>query len=243
MIIYPAIDLRGGQVVRLREGKPERETVFSNDPIATAQRWIEQGAKWIHMVNLDGAFSNANDNGSILEAIAKLDIQIQFGGGLRSLEDMEQAIDSGANRIVFGTVAIENPDIIDRALAKFGAERICVALDAREGKITTHGWTNTSELTPQEFGRLIADKGVRHALYTDVKRDGSLIGSNTHDTIALGRSTGLKVIASGGVSTADEIYQLARSKAVAGAVIGMALYEDKLTLKEALFAAEKGNAS
>lgn len=240
MIIYPAIDLRGGQVVRLKEGRLDRETIFSADPIAVAQAWQEQGAAWIHMVNLDGAFAMANDNGSILERAAALGAKIQFGGGLRTQDDVRWAVERGASRVVIGTAAVENPAFLENVLAFLDAEQICVALDAKDGQIATHGWQTTSTLTPTTFGQQIASLGIRHALYTDVRRDGSLTGVNIEDTIALGRDTGLQVIASGGVSTVDEITQLARSGIVAGAIIGMALYEGKLTLQAALEAAQKG---
>lgn len=242
MIIYPAIDLRGGKVVRLKEGDPDRQTVFSDDPLQTARTWIEQGAMWIHMVNLDGAFSAANDNLHILEEVTKLGVNVQFGGGLRSMDDIDRALSLGASRVVLGTLAVENPENVSLAVDRYGANAICVALDAREGKVATHGWTQLSDVTPVELGKLMAQRGVRHALYTDVQRDGSLIGVNIHATITLARETGLKVIASGGVSTADEINQLTRSKVVAGAIIGMALYEGKITLVEALMAARSGNA-
>lgn len=238
MIIYPAIDLRGGKVVRLKEGDPDRQTIFSDDPLTTAQRWIDEGATWLHMVNLDGAFSDENDNLSILEQVARLNIKVQFGGGLRTTDDIKTALDLGASRVVLGTLAIEQPEVAIQAAQTYGAERITIALDARNGKITTHGWQKTTELTPIEFGKRMAQEGLIHALYTDVHRDGSLIGVNIHETIRLGQETGLQVIASGGVSTADEIHQLTTSKAVAGAIIGMALYEDKLTLAEALMAAK-----
>jgi len=238
VIIYPAIDLRGGKVVRLREGDPNRQTVFSDDPLATARLWIAEGAQWLHMVNLDGAFAAANDNGAILENAAKLGVKIQFAGGLRSLDDIAQALERGAARVVLGTIAVQQPEIVVQAIERWGAEAISVALDARDGKVTTHGWQQSTSLTPIEFGRQMYERGVRHALYTDVNRDGNLGGSNVEGTIMLGRETGLKVIASGGVSTVEEIQQLASSGAVDGAVIGMALYERRLTLPEALAAAE-----
>ncbi len=243
MIIYPAIDLRGGKVVRLKEGNPNHETVFSDNPIAVLQRWLNEGATWVHMVNLDGAFDQANDNLNILKEAARLGGSIQFGGGLRSLDDAETALNHGAARVVLGTLAVTNPELLPQAVNDFGAERVCVALDARDGRIATHGWQQSTELKPLELGRRIAAMGVRHALYTDVKRDGSMVGANIHDTIVLGRDTGLQVIASGGVTTMEEIHQLARSQMVAGAVIGMALYEDKLTLTEALIAARSSNVS
>lgn len=238
MIIYPAIDLRGGKVVRLREGDPNRQTVFSDDPLATARQWAADGAAWIHMVNLDGAFASANNNGEILESAAKLPIKIQFAGGLRSLDDIAQVLERGAARVVLGTIAVQQPEIVQQALEHWGAEAISVALDARDGKVTTHGWQSKTSLTPTQFGLQMAALGARHALYTDVNRDGNLGGSNVAGTIALGRATGLQVIASGGVSTIVEIHQLAASGAVAGAVIGMALYERRLSLTDALAAAE-----
>ncbi|MCA9889737.1 MAG: 1-(5-phosphoribosyl)-5-[(5-phosphoribosylamino)methylideneamino]imidazole-4-carboxamide isomerase, partial [Anaerolineae bacterium] len=225
MIIYPAIDLRGGKVVRLREGDPEQQTVFSDDPVTTAKNWEKQGAVWLHMVNLDGAFSEANANRSILaQAAEQTDLSIQFGGGLRSLADIESVLKQGARRVVLGTLALKNPDVVDAAIKQFGAEAICVALDARDGKVTTHGWTEVSELTPVDVGKAMADRGVRHALFTDVSRDGMLSGANTQATIELAEKTGLEVIASGGIRSIDELVQLAQSGSVAGAIVGMALY-------------------
>ncbi|MFN8530767.1 MAG: 1-(5-phosphoribosyl)-5-[(5-phosphoribosylamino)methylideneamino]imidazole-4-carboxamide isomerase [Anaerolineae bacterium] len=238
MIIYPAIDLRGGKVVRLREGDPNQQTTFSDNPIAAAQRWIDSGAAWIHMVNLDGAFAAANDNLRILQTVSGLPVKVQFGGGLRQPDDLQRAIDAGASRLVLGTAAVQNPALVDTALSLYGAERVCVGLDARDGKVTTHGWSQVSEITPLELGRIMAQRGVQHALFTDVSRDGGLSGSNVASTIQLGQETGLQVIASGGISTLDEIRRLAESGAVAGAVIGMALYQGAMTLADALAAAQ-----
>ncbi|MCU0512022.1 MAG: 1-(5-phosphoribosyl)-5-[(5-phosphoribosylamino)methylideneamino] imidazole-4-carboxamide isomerase [Anaerolineae bacterium] len=239
MIIYPAIDLRGGQVVRLRQGDPQQQTTFSADPLSVARQWQAAGAAWLHIVNLDGAFSQANDNSAILKAIARPGVNIQFGGGLRSLPDIAAALAGGAARVVLGTAAIENPALVEAALAQFGPEAICVALDARDGKIATRGWTTVTDETPVSLGRAMAARGVRHALFTDVGRDGGLAGSALDETIDLARQTGLQVIASGGVSRLDEITTLARSGAVAGAVIGMALYRGEMTLADALAAAQQ----
>lgn len=239
MIVYPAIDLRGGKVVRLLEGDPDRQTTFSDDPIATAQRWVDDGAEWLHMVNLDGAFSEANDNLAILKEVAKLDVKVQFGGGLRSLDDIREALDAGASRAVLGTFALQNPDGVDDAIKEFGTDKLCIAVDARDGYITTHGWTEKTDLTPVAFGRLMKEKGIIHTLYTDVSRDGSMMGVNLRDTVALGRNTGLDVIASGGISRMIEIQELAYTGAVAGVIIGMALYKDEISLKEAIVAAKE----
>ncbi len=237
MIIYPSIDIRGGKVVRLKEGDPNRQITFSDDPLAAAKNWIDQGARWIHMVNLDGTFAQANNNTTILENVARLGVPVQFGGGLRSLDNIIQAINQGAARVVLGTVAVEQPAIVTQALDRWGAEMICVALDARDGKVSVRGWQEKTGLTPVEFGQQMVDLGIKHALYTDVNRDGGLAGSNVEGTIALGQQTGLQVIASGGVTTVEEISSLRRSGKVAGAVIGMALYEGRITLEKALLAA------
>jgi len=234
VIIYPAIDLRGGRVVRLKEGDPNRQTVFSDDPVATARRWMDEGAAWLHMVNLDGAFADQNANGLILEQVAKLGVPVQFGGGLRRLEDMQRAIDQGATRIVLGTVAVQQPELVIEAVTRWGAEQICVGLDARDGKVTTHGWQSVSEITPADLGRMMAAQGVRHALYTDVSRDGALTGVNVESTAELARQTGLQVIASGGVGSIEDIRRLVATGVVAGAIIGMALYEGRVQLREAL---------
>ena len=239
MIVYPAIDMRGGKVVRLMEGDPNRETVFNDDPVAQAKTWVEQGAEWLHMVNLDGAFDDDSDYISILKEVAKLDVKIQFGGGLRSLSAVKKALDAGVDRVVIGTLAAKEPDTVSVAIERYGADAICAAMDARDGFVTTHGWTEKTTLTPIEFGRLMQNHGVVHALYTDVNRDGSMIGVNIHDTVALARNTDLQVIASGGISKMIEIQQLAHSHAVAGVIIGMALYKDEISLSEALVAAKE----
>lgn len=240
MIIYPAIDLRAGKVVRLREGDPRRQTIFSDDPISTAQAWIDQGARWLHMVNLDGAFAEANDNLRILEAAAALDVKIQFTGGLRDMAGLRSARDAGADRLAIGTMAVQDPASVSKAIELLGAEAVCIALDARDGKVVTHGWTALSDYTPIELGTRLREMGARHALYTDVKRDGGLSGVNIADTVALAKQTGLQVIASGGVRALADIEQLADSQAVAGAIIGMALYQRKFTLEDALKAARRG---
>lgn len=239
MIIYPSIDIRGGQVVRLKEGRADQQTVFGTDPVAAAQRWIDEGAEWLHVVNLDGAFADANDNLAVVEKIAALGTPVQFGGGIRSLEHVGQALALGVRRVVVGTVAVQNPQIVAQAVTKYGAEAICVGLDARDGKITTHGWQTATDLMPVSFGKQMRELGAIHALYTDVNRDGGLSGSNVEGTIALGRETGLQVIASGGVSSVPELEALAASGVVAGAIIGMALYTGQLSLTDALEAAKE----
>ena len=240
MIIYPAIDLRGGAVVRLREGDPRRQTVFSDDPIATAQSWIDQGACWLHMVNLDGALESQGGNLSVLEKAAKLDVKVQYTGGLRDMKAIARAKDCGASRIVIGTLAVRDPAAVKRAVSRFGEGAICVALDAKDGRVVTHGWTESSAHSPIALGARLYGHGARHALYTDVRRDGGLSGVNVDDTVALARETGLRVIASGGISQLGDIERLAETGMVAGAVIGMALYQKRFTLAEALQATRSG---
>ena len=234
MIVYPAIDLRGGQVVRLQEGDPTRQTTFSADPLATAKAWIDQGATWIHMVNLDGAFDESNENLRILEAAARLDVELQFGGGLRDLAGLARALDAGADRVVIGTLAVKSPESAVAAVERFGGDAVCIALDARDGKIATHGWQETTSVTPAAFGSWLARRGAKHALYTDVARDGMLSGVDVAGTTALARETGLRVIASGGARDLDDIKRLAESGLVAGVVVGMALYLGRFTLEAAL---------
>jgi phosphoribosylformimino-5-aminoimidazole carboxamide ribotide isomerase len=233
MIVYPAIDLRNGQVVRLQEGDPNRQTTFSGDPIATAEKWLSQGATWLHVVNLDGAFGTDSPNLSIVAQLAKL-TNVQFGGGLRSAQHIQQAIDLGVARVVLGTIAIQQPQIVLDALHQYGAERVCVGLDARDDKITTHGWQTVSDLTPVALGKEMAKNGVIHALYTDVSRDGKLTGVNVNDTVSLAENTNLRVIASGGVGNLDDIRALHATGKVAGAIVGMALYTNQFTLTDAL---------
>lgn len=234
MIIYPAIDLRGGQVVRLQQGDPTRQTTYSADPVETARRWLDAGTDWLHVVNLDGAFQAANDTLRILEQLAALDVSIQFGGGIRSLEDAARALDLGAARVVFGTAIVQNPDLVTDFVARWGAERLTVALDARGGKVAIHGWQAESSWTPADLGVALAERGAIHALYTDVSRDGELEGVNVAGTIALAEATGLQVIASGGVASLEDVTALRRSGQVAGAILGKALYEGLIDLAEAI---------
>jgi len=237
VIIYPAIDLRGGKVVRLKEGDPTRQTTFSDDPVATARRWRDEGAEWLHLVNLDGALKAAAAPLTTARRMADLGLHVQIGGGIRTRAAAAAALNSGVSRVVLGTAAVENPALVEECIAAFGPEAVCIALDARDGFVATRGWTKVTALTPADFGRHLSNAGVRHALFTDVSRDGLLTGSAVEATIALARETGLSVIASGGVQSIDEIRSLAASGVVGGAVIGMALYTGRLSLNAAITAA------
>ncbi|MBN1202039.1 MAG: 1-(5-phosphoribosyl)-5-[(5-phosphoribosylamino)methylideneamino]imidazole-4-carboxamide isomerase [Anaerolineae bacterium] len=237
MIVYPAIDLRRGRVVRLVHGDPARETVHSDDPVATAERWQAAGARWLHVINLDGALGESTLALDTLRALAKVGLPIQFGGGLRSLDDAAQVLDAGAARVILGTLAVRQPDLAGTAVERFGVEAVTVALDARGGHVATHGWQQVSAWTPVDLGKRFAACGVRHALYTDVSRDGDLSGVNVAETAALARDTGLAVIASGGVASLDDIRALKATGSVAGVVTGKALYTGAFTLEDAIHAA------
>ncbi|MEL7675319.1 MAG: HisA/HisF-related TIM barrel protein, partial [Chloroflexota bacterium] len=171
MIVYPAIDLRRGRVVRLIHGDPARETVHGDDPVAVAARWLDAGAQWLHVVNLDGALGETGQALDALGAIAALGAPVQFGGGLRSLDDAARALEAGARRVILGTLAVREPEQAGEAVSRFGADAVAVALDARGDRVATHGWQQVSAWTPADLGRRFAALGVRHALFTDVSRD------------------------------------------------------------------------
>lgn len=234
MIIFPAIDLKEGQVVRLRQGDPNQKTVYSSNPVEVAQRWYDAGAEWLHMVNLDGALDHQAEVWTIVEKVAALGLKVQFGGGLRSAESVALALNSGVSRAILGTVAVENPDLVKTLVNQHGAEAIVIALDARGGKVATHGWQTESAWTAAELGQKMVAMGARHALYTDISRDGELGGVNITATRQLARETGLQVIASGGVSSIQDIIALTEGGEVAGAILGKALYEGLLDLAEAI---------
>jgi phosphoribosylformimino-5-aminoimidazole carboxamide ribotide isomerase len=234
MIVYPAIDLRRGRVVRLVHGDPNRETVHSDNPVETAARWKTAGASWLHVVNLDGALGEATLALETLRALAGVGLPIQFGGGMRSLGDAQQALDAGAARVILGTMVVQNPALAAAAVARFGAEAVVVALDAKGDQVATHGWQQVSAWTPVDLGQRFAEMGVVHALYTDVSRDGDLSGVNVEATAKLARETGLSVIASGGVAALDDVRRCRETGVIAGVITGKALYSGAFTLEEAL---------
>lgn len=263
MRIYPAIDLRKGRCVRLRRGNPNAETVFGEDPAQIARHWAGLGAEWLHVVNLDGAFAGAADfhpkvrrlssdaqpacgelpiNLRRLQQIRQaVDVPIQFGGGLRTLHDIELALSLGADRVVLGTAAARDPELARAAIGRWGASRVVIGLDAKDGKVATHGWQKVSQLSAIELGHRMAALGVELALYTDISRDGMLSGVNVQATATLGDMTGLQVIASGGVASLDDIHALKRHEhyGIDGVIVGQALYTNALELPAAI---EIGNA-
>ena len=232
--IYPAIDLRGGKVVRLKEGDPARMTSYSDDPAETARRWLNMGAAWLHVINLDGAFGESDHaNRAALESILKRGARVQFGGGMRSLDAVDAALSLGVSRVVLGTIAIEQPDVVAAALKRFGAERIAVGIDARDGLVRTRGWKDNSGVSALDLALQIRDVGVGTVIFTDVSRDGLGSGLNIAATQELSKRSGLDVIASGGVHTIDDVLA-AKDAGLAGTIIGRALYEGTIDLKSAL---------
>jgi phosphoribosylformimino-5-aminoimidazole carboxamide ribotide isomerase len=246
MIVFPAIDLRRGRCVRLRQGRAEDETVYDDEPAAVARRWVDQGAEWLHVVNLDGAFSDTQHATRNTQCLAEIhaavpETSIQFGGGVRSLADVETALQLGATRVILGTVAVQNPELVAAAVTHFGAERIVVGIDARDGQVATHGWRETSETTAMALGQAMHQRGVVRVVYTDIARDGMLSGVNVETTAALARETGLRVIASGGVASVADVVRLKAHKAdgIEGVIIGQALYTGAVSLVKTIAAAER----
>lgn len=232
--ILPAIDLRGGRVVRLKEGDPDRMTVYSNDPVETVKRWMEEGAEWIHVVNLDGAFGvKDSENRLALEKMLAAGARIQFGGGMRSLDGIERAIKLGVSRVVLGTIAVEQPDIIGVALDRFGEEKVAVAIDARDGLIRIRGWQETGGISAIDLALQMRNIGLRTVVFTDVSRDGVGSGLNIQATRELAEKSRLDVIASGGVRSLEDV-KAAFEADLCGVIIGRALYDGTIGLRDAI---------
>ncbi len=242
MIIIPAIDLRSGRCVRLTQGRASDETVYSENPVAVARRWYDAGAEMLHIVNLDGALGK-DDQGSLkaLERILyEVNIPVQFGGGVRTVDDVRRLDDLGATRIVIGTTAIENPVLLEHIVDEFGST-VVVGIDAHDGKVAVRGWERVSEIDAMSFAHKVAELGVERVVYTDIARDGMLSGVNIEATRGIAEATGLKVTASGGVSSLEDIYALRDLEefGVDSVIVGKALYEGRFSLEDALNAAEQ----
>src|SRR5262245_22355278 len=233
MIIIPAIDLRGGRCVRLTQGQASAETVYSENPVKVAKRWYDEGAEMLHIVNLDGALNkNDNENLKALERILfEVSIPVQFGGGVRSVDDARRIDELGATRIVIGTAAIENPVMLEHIVEEFGST-VVVGVDARDGNVALRGWEKLANINAIDFAQKIAEMGVERIVYTDIARDGMLSGINLEMTREIAEASGLKVTASGGVATLDDIYALKELEpyGVDSVIIGKALYEGVFTL-------------
>ena len=238
--VYPAIDLRAGRVVRLRQGDPRHQTEYSRDPRAVALRWLSAGAGWLHVVNLDGAFGQAGpENRRALEAILATSGRlepprwVQLGGGLRERGQISQALELGVRRVIVGTLAVESPQLVAGMLEEFGPDRITVGIDARDGQVLTRGWARASALRALDLGAHLASLGFRTVIFTDVSRDGTGAGLNVPSSQELAEHSGLSVIASGGVDSLDDV-RAAKEAGLAGVIVGRALYEGRFSLEEAM---------
>jgi len=241
MIVIPAIDLRAGKCVRLTEGRKDQSTIYNADPLATAERFAGAGAEWLHIVDLDAAFGESQSvNRTIVrEVVQQIGIPVQVGGGMRTADDVAELIDAGVARVVLGTIAIESPATLADLAGRF-TDRVCVGIDARDGRVMTRGWQQAEDISALDLANRVAAVGIRRIVYTDISRDGTLRGLNGAATCELANKSGLKVTASGGVSSCDDIHSLiSRGEALVDSVIiGKALYENRFTLAEALQAAK-----
>lgn len=234
--LYPAIDLKAGQVVRLAEGDMNRATVYADDPAAQARHFADAGADWLHVVDLDGAFAGENRNAGAVEAILRTTpAKVQVGGGIRSRATIDRWLDLGVARVILGTAALTDPELV-RTAARELPGRIVVAVDARGGYVATRGWADVSDVSVAEMGKRFEDAGVAALLFTDVGRDGLLKGVNVEATAALAEAVSVPVIASGGLAGLDDIIALRRHAGIDGVIAGRALYDGRLALDGALAA-------
>ncbi len=231
MQIIPAIDLRGGRCVRLRQGDYAQETVFDKDPAAVARRWVDEGAELLHIVDLDGAKQGEPVNGDSVEAIVKAArVPCQLGGGLRTEEHISKALSWGVLRVVIGTRALTDPEWFEKVCSKFPG-RIVLGIDAKDGRVATEGWLNVSELTALEFADRCRDWHLAALIYTDISRDGMMEGANVEAMAEMAAAVPVPVIASGGVTTLEDVRRLAQA-GLAGCIVGRALYEGRLRLRD-----------
>ncbi|WP_417599755.1 1-(5-phosphoribosyl)-5-[(5-phosphoribosylamino)methylideneamino]imidazole-4-carboxamide isomerase [Pararhodobacter oceanensis] len=235
MILYPAIDLKDGNCVRLYKGEMEQATVFSDNPAAQARAFADQGAEWLHLVDLNGAFAGAPVNAAAVEAIlSAVSIPCQLGGGIRDMATIEAWLSKGLRRVILGTVAVENPQLVKDAARAFPGQ-VAVGIDARNGRVATKGWAEDTEVGMTDLAKAFEDAGVAAIIYTDIDRDGAMQGPNVETTAALARATSIPVIASGGVSSLEDLIALRDCGApLNGAISGRALYDGKLDLAKAL---------
>ena len=239
MILYPAIDLKGGECVRLKHGLMEQATVYNPDPAAQARTFAAAGFQWIHVVDLDGAFAGAPKNAEAVSAvIAAVDLPVQLGGGIRDLKSVEAWLSRGLKRVILGTAAVKNPALVREAAAKFPGQ-VAVGIDARDGFVAVEGWAEVSSLPARELALRFRDAGVAAVIFTDVGRDGVLAGVNVEATADLAKGLGIPVIASGGLASIDDVHRLKAREAdgIAGVIIGRALYDGRVAPAQALRAA------
>ena len=236
MILFPAIDIRNGRCVRLTEGKFECETVFAEDPAEMAVRWADAGAEYLHVVDLDGALAGQSSNTEVIKRIlAKVKIPVQVGGGIRTLANIEKMLALGVTRVILGSVAVRDPELVREACQKFPGQ-VVVGIDAKNGEVAVEGWGIGGGIGAVELAKKMAAVGVEHIIFTDISRDGMLSGVNVEATAELAKASGVKVIASGGVSSLADLkaLQVHEADGIEGCIIGKAIYTGALDLKEAL---------
>ncbi|SHJ55629.1 1-(5-phosphoribosyl)-5-[(5-phosphoribosylamino)methylideneamino]imidazole-4-carboxamide isomerase [Paramaledivibacter caminithermalis] len=231
MIIFPAVDIKDGKCVRLYQGKADKETVYNDDPLFSAKKWEENGAKYLHIVDLDGAFTGELKNKIIIKKIAdNLNIPIQVGGGIRNLERAKEILSLGVERIIVGTSAVKKKGFVDELVKELG-QRVVVSIDAKEGYVCVDGWVNISSIKAVDFAKELEKKGIKTIVYTDISKDGTMIGPNFDELKRLKDSIDINIIASGGIGSKEHVDKLKNLK-LYGAIIGKALYEGKISLKE-----------
>jgi len=234
MQLYPAIDMKGGKCVRLTQGLFDQVKVYSDTPADMARVWVGQGATYLHIVDLDGALAGYSVNGPAIRAIAEaVNVPIQLGGGIRSAGAVQYMLDLGITRCIIGTKAVQQPEFIGELIDRFGPERIVVGVDAKDGMVAVDGWERVSSITAGDLCMQMKDYGVRHIVYTDISRDGMLSGPNVEGARLLTEKTGLDVISSGGMSCMEDLQRLS-DQGIKGAIIGKALYENRISLPEAV---------
>lgn len=234
MILYPAIDLKDGQAVRLVHGDMEQSTVFNDDPAAQAMSFVNAGCEWLHLVDLNGAFAGTPVNAAPVEAILKTcKVPTQLGGGIRDMATIEAWLDKGLTRVILGTVAVENPDLVREAARAF-PNQVAVGIDARNGRVATKGWAEETDVMVTDLAKSFEDAGVAAIIYTDIMRDGAMGGPNIEATADLARAISIPVIASGGVSSLADLKALKATNVISGAISGRALYDGAIDLSEAL---------
>lgn len=234
MQLYPAIDLKDGRCVRLSQGRFDEAKIYSDTPSQVAALWEEKGASYLHLVDLDGAAEGRRANGPcIRQIVRRVHIPVQLGGGVRSLRDIEEALALGVSRVIIGTRAAEEPEFVRKAVERFGAERIAAGIDARDGMVAVRGWEKLSQVTAGELAGRMREAGVQTIIYTDISRDGMLCGPNVEATKKLQETAGIDVIASGGVSSIEDLRRLYEA-GIQGAIIGKALYERRIDLAAAI---------
>lgn len=234
MILYPAIDLKDGQCVRLLRGEMDAATVFGDDPAAQALKFQNAGCAWLHLVDLNGAFAGSPVNGAAVEAILKaVTVPAQLGGGIRDMATIAMWLEKGLSRVILGTVAVENPDLVREAARAFPGQ-VAVGIDARKGFVATKGWATETTIQATDLARSFEDAGVAAVIYTDIDRDGAMGGPNIEATEALARAVSIPVIASGGVSSMADLIALRDTGVIAGAISGRALYDGAIDLTQAL---------